>query len=249
MTNYKWAISNGGAITAGGGAKNNTVTVKWVTAGAQTVSINYTNVAGSCTSATPTVYNVTVNALPVATITGPTTVSLKTIPTATYSTQAGMSNYVWTISGGTIQTGSTTGTVTVLWTSVNSSKISVSYVNPATGCTSNVATLNVQVKKSEEVVLNSNATTDAVPDVQLKFEIYPVPNDGEFTAAISSPIEDVYTIQVFNSIGIKMREFQGIKVNGLTKTNIDIRPTPPGLYTVVLLNSQNHAIRKILVNR
>ena len=63
MTNYIWSVSAGGTITAGGTTNSNTVTVTWNTAGAQTVSVNYTNGNG-CTAAAPTVYNVTVNALP-----------------------------------------------------------------------------------------------------------------------------------------------------------------------------------------
>ena len=66
MTNYAWTVSTGGTITAGGGTTNNTVTVTWNTPGAKTVSVNYTNTNG-CTATSPTVYNVTVNDLPVAT--------------------------------------------------------------------------------------------------------------------------------------------------------------------------------------
>ena len=63
MSNYIWTISAGGSITAGGNG-NNTVTITWNSAGPQTVSVNYTN-ANGCTSPTPTVFNVTVNPLPV----------------------------------------------------------------------------------------------------------------------------------------------------------------------------------------
>ncbi len=64
MTGYAWSISAGGSITAGTGT--NSITVTWNTAAAQTVSVNYTN-SNSCTAASPTVYNVTVNALPAIT--------------------------------------------------------------------------------------------------------------------------------------------------------------------------------------
>ena len=67
MSNYIWSVSAGGTVTGGGGLGNNTVTVTWNTAGAQTVSVNYTNGNG-CTAAAPVVYNVTVNALPTPTI-------------------------------------------------------------------------------------------------------------------------------------------------------------------------------------
>ena len=66
MNSYSWAVSAGGAITAGGGATDNSVTVTWNTAGAQTVSVNYTNPGTGCTAAAATVFNVAVNATPVA---------------------------------------------------------------------------------------------------------------------------------------------------------------------------------------
>ena len=65
MTNYAWAVSAGGAITAGGGAADDYVTVQWNTAGAQSVSVNYDD-ANGCTAGIPTVLNVNVNNLPVA---------------------------------------------------------------------------------------------------------------------------------------------------------------------------------------
>ena len=64
MTNYIWAVSAGGNITAGGGVANNTVTVTWTTAGAKTVSVNYTNSNG-CRAAGPVVFAVNVNPLPI----------------------------------------------------------------------------------------------------------------------------------------------------------------------------------------
>jgi hypothetical protein len=67
MSNYVWAISAGGSITAGGSVLDNTVTVSWNTSGPRTVSVNYTGVNG-CSAATPTIYTVTVNALPSANI-------------------------------------------------------------------------------------------------------------------------------------------------------------------------------------
>src|ERR1035438_5885955 len=82
MTNYLWAVSTGGTVTAGGGTTNNTVTVTWNTAGAQTVKVNYTNSNG-CTATAQTVYNVTINPLPVPTITG--AASVCAIPGATYT--------------------------------------------------------------------------------------------------------------------------------------------------------------------
>ncbi len=60
MINYNWSVSAGGMITGGGMAMNNSISITWVAAGAQTVSVNYTDVNG-CMAASPTIFNVQVN--------------------------------------------------------------------------------------------------------------------------------------------------------------------------------------------
>ena len=74
MTNYVWSVT-GGAITGEGGLTNNTATVTWNGVGPGTISVNY-NDGNSCSAAAPSVYNVTVNTLPVPTITGPSPVCI-----------------------------------------------------------------------------------------------------------------------------------------------------------------------------
>ena len=68
MTTYSWSV-NGGTITSGGTATDNTATITWTTSGAKSVSVNYTNTYG-CVIASATVYNVTVNPAPTPLITG-----------------------------------------------------------------------------------------------------------------------------------------------------------------------------------
>jgi hypothetical protein len=131
MTGYTWTVSAGGTITAGAGT--NVITVTWNTVGAQNVTVNYTN-ANLCTAVTPASYAVTVNALPVPTITGPASVCVNTTGSV-YSTQAGMTGYAWTVSaGGTITAGATTNTITVTWSTVGAKTVTVNYTN-GSGCT------------------------------------------------------------------------------------------------------------------
>ena len=131
MTGYTWTVSAGGTITAG--ATTNVITVTWNTAGAQTVSVNYTN-ANSCTAVSPTVYNVTVNALPTPTIAGPASVCVNSTNNV-YTTQSGMTGYTWTVSaGGTITAGATTNTITVTWSTTGAKTVTVNYTN-GSGCT------------------------------------------------------------------------------------------------------------------
>jgi hypothetical protein len=114
MTNYTWTISSGGVINYGSGT--NQITVSWITAGAQTVSVIYTSVAG-CTAAAPTVKNVTVNPLPgpAGTITGIPSVCAGQSGVY-YSTTviANATTYVWSLpAGATITSGGGTNSIVI----------------------------------------------------------------------------------------------------------------------------------------
>ena len=137
-TNYVWTVSAGGTITAGGTATSNTVTVTWTTAGAKTVTINYSE--DGCTAAAPSSYAVNVKALPTPTIaSGPNDVCINSTGNV-YTTQAGKSNYVWTVTGGTITAGgtATSNTVTVTWTTTGAQNVSINYTE--NGCVAGAAT-------------------------------------------------------------------------------------------------------------
>ncbi|MEI7422356.1 MAG: gliding motility-associated C-terminal domain-containing protein [Prolixibacteraceae bacterium] len=126
MTGYIWTISSGGTITSGAGT--NSITVNWNALGAQDVSVNYTN-ANSCTAASPTVKSVTVNALPVPTISGLASVCAGTIG-VTYQTEGAMTGYTWSVSsGGTITSGPGTNSITVNWNAAGAQNVSVNYTN------------------------------------------------------------------------------------------------------------------------
>ena len=134
MTNYNWVVSPPGSftITSGGTTSSSSITVCWNTVGAKTVSVIYTN-ANGCSSLAPFVYNVTVNPLPVPTITGPTP-ACTNYPTV-YSTEAGMTGYVWSITAGSgTITGQGTNSITVTWTATGLKTVCVNYIN-ANGCT------------------------------------------------------------------------------------------------------------------
>jgi hypothetical protein len=77
-------------------------------------------------SGTPITVVITVNPLPVPTITPTGDVCLNT--TVAYSTESGMSNYVWTVTGGTF-TGQGTHSISVTWTTTGPQTITVTYTN------------------------------------------------------------------------------------------------------------------------
>jgi len=140
MTNYIWNVSSGGTITSGGTPVDNTVTVTWNSAGPQTVSVNYTNAHG-CIAASETVLPITVHTLPVPSVIGPSIVCAATSDNV-YTTESGMTSYVWNVSsGGTITSGGTSSdnTVTVTWNTAGPQSVSVNYTNTH-GCTADNST-------------------------------------------------------------------------------------------------------------
>ena len=157
MSGYIWNISPGGIITAGN--NTSTITVTWNLVGSQTVSVNYNNIY-SCSAQTPTFYNVTVNPLPVPTLTGPVNVCVGS-GSNLYITQSGMINYIWTVSaGGIITSGGGTGgtSVTVAWNTTGSQSVSVNYTN-SYGCTASSPTVyNVTVNPLPVPPLQAQST-------------------------------------------------------------------------------------------
>jgi len=140
QTSYIWTFTGVSgtdySITSGGTGTDNTVTLKWLTAGSKTVTINYTN-AGGCTAVTATSSTaILVTLLPTPTISGPTPVCIGAAGNV-YTTEAGMSNYTWSVSaGGTITAGGGTAnnTVTVTWTTTGAQSVTTNYTN-INGCT------------------------------------------------------------------------------------------------------------------
>ncbi|MEI7491429.1 MAG: Ig-like domain-containing protein [Bacteroidota bacterium] len=80
-------------------------------------------------------------------------------------------------------------------------------------------------------------------------DISPVPNDGHFSIAITSPSEVSYTLDIYNNLGLLVFGNKTVSVNRTTVIPVDLGYLPGGLYTVVLHNSNCKVLRKILVNK
>jgi hypothetical protein len=140
---YIWTISQGGTITNGAGT--NAITVTWNATGSNFVTVNYKN-SNECYAQSPTTKTVIVHELPVPSLNGPASECLNNY--SIYTTDAGQSNYAWTVSAGGIITegfGSTYNAVKVHWISPGPQTISVSYTN-VYGCSAAAPTvMNVTV--------------------------------------------------------------------------------------------------------
>ncbi len=143
QTNYTWLVPGTAGtdytITSGGtGTTNNSVTLTWKTSGSKTVTVNYSS--GGCPGATPATNTLTVNALPTPTwIAQPTNGTSVCVDggNVTYRTQAGQSNYIWSVPGTvgtdyTITSGGTETTnseITLIWKTAGSKTVTVQYTS------------------------------------------------------------------------------------------------------------------------
>jgi hypothetical protein len=81
--------------------------------------------------------------------------------------------------------------------------------------------------------------------------VYPNPNDGQFVLEIESTTaqETAYDLFVVNNLGMKIFELIDMKVKGNFRKNIDLRPVPNGVYTIILKNNDQNVLKKIIVNK
>lgn len=126
-TGYNWTLPPGAVITAGANTTSITVTFG-TTSGNVTV-----NGTGPCGSGAASTLAITVNPLPVPTITGSAT-TCQGSTGIVYTTQTGMTGYIWTVSaGGIVTAGAGTNAITVTWTTSGAKTVTATYTS-ASGC-------------------------------------------------------------------------------------------------------------------
>ena len=121
-------------------------------AGTYQIEYEYTDV-NSCTNTASRTTEV--HAILVPTITGNANPCQNV--EITYTTEAGMNNYNWVVSGGgTITAGGTATdhTVTVNWDATGAQTVQITYDDSSGGCTSTTVTLNITVKAEPTVTLD-----------------------------------------------------------------------------------------------
>ena len=83
----------------------------------------------------------------------------------------------------------------------------------------------------------------------LSFNVYPVPNNGVFTAEVSSGYSESYHIQIYNTLGVMVYKTEDFRVAGKHEEIIDVSFLPAGIYSVVFKNDQRQIVRKIFINK
>jgi uncharacterized protein (TIGR02145 family) len=179
MSGYTWNVSAGGTIVSGTGTQ--AITVTWNTAGAQTVSVNYLLPTG-CTAASPTVKNITVNALPVPVITGPSTPCGLSTATYTVGTPQASYSYSWTVTGGTPLTG-TNSSIDVTWGNTNPISVSMQESITYTGvvCTSTAPAFPVTLVLIPDAAGSITGPSAVCQTLTKTYTVAPVNNADSYT--------------------------------------------------------------------
>jgi len=123
---------------------------------------NYTLESATTTTTTAEIY-----ALPVPVITGDAVFCEDS--DAGYTTDADMTNYIWAVSGGTIESGLGTNSITVEWTVPGEQTVSVIYTD-ANGCTASPATVKTitinpvgqVIDPTDQMVCNGGTTAEVI---------------------------------------------------------------------------------------
>lgn len=240
MINYVWSVSPGGVITSGQGTRS--VNVHWTIAGSQTISVIYIVPLG-CPVLVPTTKPVTVHPRPHPTITGPVSVCLGAL--VNYSTEAGMSNYQWILSGsgGIIYSGFGSRQIQVKWTLTGAKTVSVNY-SDLNGCSAYDPTiLNINVYKCPQQYSLETIEVPSPPDIV----IYPDPNSGRFNLQVSNCDDLTFDVSIYNTIGNMVYSRRGLCCNRQLAQEIDMGFIPDGLYVVFFHNNEFHFTRRIVV--
>ena len=172
-------------------------------AGAGTYDIIASNAVGSGFSNYNMIYAkgvLTVNALPVPTITG-LSVACAGATQVIYTTEEGMVDYNWTVSsGGTIMEGSGTNTVTVNWNEPGIQSISVMYSN--TSACSNSTTQPVEINPLPTAVITGGTTICSGTTTTLNIALTGTApwsitfSDGENQTTVNNITENSYSLEV-----------------------------------------------------
>ena len=153
MVDYEWVVV-GGTVTDGGTSTDDYVEVTWGTAGTGSVSVYYEDAAG-CISTTA---DSTVAIMGIPTIDRSLGGACENV-TSIFTTETGMTNYVWSVTGGTIIDGLNTEEIEVSWAASGGTsslnRIIVTYDNGACIVTDSIDVL-VNPKPGRPVIAKAD---------------------------------------------------------------------------------------------
>jgi large repetitive protein len=190
--------------------------------------------------------DITVNPSPTPTISGPTPIC-EGATNQVYTTEAGKTNYAWTISGGTLTSGgsATDNTATVSWPTAGPQSISVNYTD-VNGCPAPAATVyNVNVTSAPTAVLSGNSSICVGSTASLTITLTGVApwsvmySDGSTSFPIASIAASPYTLNVnplittnYSLLSVSDASCGAGTVSGVSTVTVNPIPGNPATYGV-----------------
>ena len=74
-------------------------------------------------------------------------------------------------------------------------------------------------------------------------------NDGRFILKISSDKTQMFTITVFNNLGMTVYKTNDMLAAGTVQRTIDLRPSPDGIYSVEMVSNDQHIVKRFVINK
>jgi hypothetical protein len=82
------------------------------------------------------------------------------------------------------------------------------------------------------------------PGEENRYNIFPVPNNGEFTITIVTASQEVMNISIYDQMGNKFYEQTQIEINGEYSLPVNLRNASTGVYSVKIMNKARMAVIK-----
>jgi hypothetical protein len=173
---------------------------------------------------------------------GPDTVDLQFVTTTIYSVPAvpDADSYIWDLTP--IDAGAIIGTGpdgTVTW---NPAFIGMAHIK--------VKTMNSCGESdwsAEKLTLVDRSSGIPVFAGTAYMNLFPNPNQGVFTLRVESQSREPFDLTILDLSGRILLTFRDLRIQGSYEKEIDFTPVSKGIYLIILKNSENYIVRRILI--
>jgi len=122
-----------------------------------------------------------------------------------------------------------------------------SYITTEIGTYTVIVTIN-GCSSNASATHSINSITNNMNELKTLL-IQPNPNTGKFKLTADVAKRQICTLEIINNIGVTILREEGLVVDGNFSKEVDITGTPTGVYMVVLRNTENQVVRKMIVTR